>query len=88
MDLNLILAIAAAFGLGLMLALLVLGRRKPAESGEAARAEIQAVSGRLAQMAESQAAVQARLAAQMQAQERALSKAVEERLAGETAVAR
>jgi len=79
MDLSLIVAIAAAFGLGLMLALLLFGRRGGA--GEAARADIQEVSGRLAQMAESQAAVQARLAEQMQAQERALSKAVEERLA-------
>ena len=79
MDLTLVIAIAAAFGLGLVLALL-LGSRRGAGS-DAARAEIQAVSGRLAQMAESQAAVQARLAEQMQAQERALAKAVEERLA-------
>ncbi len=78
MDLTLILAIAAAFGLGLALALLIGGRRG---AGGDSRAEIQAVSGRLAQMAESQAAVQARLAEQMQAQERALAKAVEERLA-------
>ncbi len=81
MDLSLILVIAAAFGLGLMLALLVSGRRGAAGRGETARSDIQEVSGRLAQMAESQAAVQARLAEQMQAQERALAKSVEERLA-------
>jgi DNA recombination protein RmuC len=81
MDLTLIVAVAAAFGLGLALALLFAGRRGGSAEGEAARAEVQAVSGRLAQMAESQAAVQARLAEQMQAQERALAKAVEERLA-------
>jgi len=81
MDLSLILAIAAAFGLGLILALLFLSRRGGATEGEASRAAIQEVAGRLAQMAESQAAVQARLAEQMQTQERALSKAVEERLA-------
>ena len=52
MDLSLILVIAAAFGLGLMLALLVLGRRGAAGQGEAARSDIQEVSGRLAQMAE------------------------------------
>jgi len=81
MDLTSIVAIAAAFGLGLALALLLAGRRGGGSAeGEAARAEVQAVSGRLAQMAESQAAVQARLAEQMQAQERALAKAVEERL--------
>ncbi|HSV30028.1 MAG TPA: DNA recombination protein RmuC [Candidatus Omnitrophota bacterium] len=40
-----------------------------------------ALTGRLAQLAESQAAAQAQLAERMQAQERALSKAVEERLA-------
>ncbi len=81
MDLSLIIAIAAAFGLGLMLALLLVSRRRGAAGGDAARADIKEVSGRLAQMAESQAAVQARLAEQMQAQERALAKAVEERLA-------
>jgi DNA recombination protein RmuC len=81
MDLSLIVAIAAAFGLGLMLALLLMSRRGAAAGGDAARADIKEVSGRLAQMAESQAAVQARMAEQMQAQERALAKAVEERLA-------
>ncbi len=81
MDLSLILVIAAAFGLGLLLALLLMSRRGAAAGGDAARADIKEVSGRLAQMAESQAAVQARMAEQMQAQERALAKAVEERLA-------
>jgi len=80
MDFTLILVIAAAFGLGLMLALLLASRRGGAGK-DAARSDIQEVSGRLAQMAESQAAVQARLAEQMQAQERGLAKAVEERLA-------
>jgi DNA recombination protein RmuC len=58
-----------------------MSRRGAAAGGDAARADIKEVSGRLAQMAESQAAVQARMAEQMQAQERALAKAVEERLA-------
>ncbi len=79
MDLSLIIAIAAAFGLGLMLALLLVSRRRA--GNDDARADIKEVSGRLAQMAESQAAVQARMAEQMQAQERTLAKAVEERLA-------
>ncbi|MCH2395261.1 DNA recombination protein RmuC [Oceanibaculum sp.] len=47
----------------------------------AAQAEL---AGRLSQLAESQAAAQARLAQQMQAQERQLSKSVEERLADVT----
>jgi DNA recombination protein RmuC len=80
MDLTLIVVVIAAFGLGLLLALLVWGRRGSATENAGARADIREVSGRLAQMAESHAAVQARLAEQMQAQERALSKAVEERL--------
>jgi hypothetical protein len=54
MDLSLILVIAAAFGLGLLLALLLLSRRGAAAGGDAARADIKEVSGRLAQMAESQ----------------------------------
>jgi DNA recombination protein RmuC len=42
---------------------------------------ISALEGRLSQMADSQAAVQARLSEQFQAQERAVTKALEERLA-------
>lgn len=52
-----------------------------AEKLMAAQAEL---AGRLSQLAESQAAAQARLAQQMQAQERQLSKSVEERLADVT----
>lgn len=42
--------------------------------------EVAAIAGRLSQMAESQAAVQARLVEQLQAQERAVTKALDERL--------
>jgi DNA recombination protein RmuC len=74
MDPTLIIAAALAFGLGLLAAVLVLRARG---RGGAESAEI---AGRLAQMAESQTAVQARLSEQLQAQERAVTKAVEERL--------
>ncbi len=86
----LVLVVATGFGLGLVLSLVISGRRRAkadaraedeAELAAIRHADIQEVSGRIAQMAESQAAVQSRLADQMQAQERALSKAVEERLA-------
>ena len=80
MDSSLIIAVGAAFVLGLLAAILWLrARSAPAEA--TARAEAAEIAGRLAQMAESQAAVQARLSEQMQAQERAVTKALEERLA-------
>jgi DNA recombination protein RmuC len=68
-----ILVGAAAFGAGLIAAILavVLMRRGEGRS---------ALEGRLAQMAESQAAAQAQLSERLQAQERALARAVEERL--------
>ena len=80
MDMSLILAVAAAFVLGLLGALVLLrARGRTAEASS--RAQVAEISGRLAQMAESQAAVQARLSEQLQAQERAVTKALEERLA-------
>ncbi len=74
MDPTLIIAAALAFGLGLLAAVLVL-RARGRHGGGAAE-----IAGRLAQMAESQTAVQARLSEQLQAQERAVTKAVEDRL--------
>jgi DNA recombination protein RmuC len=75
MDLMTILAILAALALGALAAYLATRGRG---GGAAGTAEI---AGRLAQMAESQAATQAQLAERLQAQERAVTKAVEERLA-------
>ncbi|MEE8189615.1 MAG: DNA recombination protein RmuC [Kiloniellales bacterium] len=74
MDITPILAIAAAMVAVVLLVLLVThGRARGAgEAGE--------LAGRLAQMAEAQAAAQAQLAERLQAQERAVTKAVEERL--------
>jgi len=73
-DLNLVLAIVVAvLAVGALVVVLVRGRGH----AEAGAAEL---SGRLAQMAESQAAVQAQLAERLQAQERAVSKALEDRL--------
>ncbi|HEX9789763.1 MAG TPA: DNA recombination protein RmuC, partial [Kiloniellales bacterium] len=63
--------VLAALAAGALIALLLRGR------GGGGQAEL---TGRLAQMAESQAAVQAQLAERLQAQERAVSKALEERL--------
>jgi DNA recombination protein RmuC len=80
MDLSLIIAVLAVLAVVAMAAVLIL-RGGPRDSGHESRAEVAEIAGRLAQMAESQAAVQARLAEQMQAQERAVTKAVEERLA-------
>ncbi len=81
MDMSLIFAAAAAaFAVGLLGALVLLRAR--GRAGEAGgRSEVAEISGRLAQMAETQAAVQARLSEQLQAQERAVTKALEERLA-------
>ena len=73
MDLNVILAIVAALAAGALVAVLLRGRGH-SDTGAAD------LAGRLAQMAESQAAVQAQLAERLQAQERALSKALEDRL--------
>ena len=55
----------AGLALGAVIALVLAGRRSSSE-----------LTGRMSQMAESQAAVQARLAEQFQAQERAVTKAL------------
>ncbi len=69
---TLLLALLSALGVAAVAALL-LRRRGEAE------ASID-LAGRLTQMAESQAAVQARIAEQLQSQERAVTRALEERL--------
>ena len=74
MDFTAILAILAALALGALVAYLVTRGR-----GQGA-AETSEIVGRLAQMAESQAATQAQLSERLQAQERSVTKAVEERL--------
>ena len=73
MDITFILAVAAALVFG-VLATLALGR------GLGSGDPVSRIAGRLDQMAESQAAVQAQLGERLQAQERALAKALEERL--------
>ncbi len=73
MDLTLILALGAALAMGALLALVLL-------RGHGRGEDAAALSGRLAQMADSQAATQAQLAERLQAQERALAKALDERL--------
>ena len=72
MDLTLILAVTAALVFGVLAALLLMRGRGGADVAE--------VAGRLAQMADAQAAAQALLAERLQAQERAVTKVVEERL--------
>jgi DNA recombination protein RmuC len=74
MDPITILAVLAALALGALVAYLATRGRG---QGAAESAEI---VGRLAQMAESQAATQAQLSERLQAQERSVTKAVEERL--------
>ena len=74
MDITLVLALLAAFVVGAAVVLVLLRGRAQA----VARIDL---AGRLTQMADSQAAVQARIAEQLQAQERAVTKALEERLA-------
>ena len=70
----LLLAVLALLGLGAVVAAVVLSRRRGADP------EIAALSGRLAQMADSQAATQASLAERLQGQERAFTQVLEERL--------
>jgi len=79
MDSLVILALLAALAVGALLGVLL--RRKPAGEDQA-KAEIAALSGRLAQMAESQNAVQNTIVERLQAQERVVIKAVDERLQG------
>ena len=69
-----LLAVAVLVIAGLLAIVLLRGRGR----GDA---EVAAIAGRLSQMAESQAAVQARLVEQLQAQERAVTKALDDRLA-------
>jgi len=80
MDVTMILAVIVAVAVGAVLAVLVLRGRGRDDRPEA-EAATAALAGRLAQMADSQAAVQAQLAERLQTQERALTKAIEERLA-------
>ena len=75
MDPLVIIALLAALALGAGLALLVARGQRHGTN------DLAAIEGRLAQMAETQAAEQAQLAERLQAQERAVTKAVEERLA-------
>ncbi|HIP77478.1 MAG TPA: DNA recombination protein RmuC [Kiloniellaceae bacterium] len=80
MDSLVILVAVAATAIAVVLGLFLLReRRRPPHDGER-ESELAALSGRLAQMAESQAAVQARITDQLQAQERQMAKAVEDRL--------
>ena len=74
MDLTTILAVLAALALGALVTYLATRDRGrgAADTGE--------IVGRLAQMAESQAATQAQLSERLQAQERSVTKTVEERL--------
>jgi DNA recombination protein RmuC len=73
MDPVFILAILIALAVGAVAAALLLRARGGGQ-------DVAALGGRLAQMAESQAAVQAQLNDRLQAQERAVTKAVEDRL--------
>jgi DNA recombination protein RmuC len=76
MDTSLVIMLAlAAAGLGALLAALLLRGRAPNNDGA-----VIALTERLAQMTESQAAQQAQLSQALQAQERALAKSVNERL--------
>ncbi|WP_340116657.1 DNA recombination protein RmuC [Pelagibius sp. 7325] len=81
MDLvTLIVAVAAALAVGAVLGLLL--RRRPAPQGPQENPELAALTGRLAQMAESQTAVQNVIIERLQAQERVVIKTVDERLQG------
>ena len=79
MDSLVILAVVAALAVGLLFGVLL--RRKPAEPPRES-AELAALSGRLAQMAESQNAIQNTIVERLQTQERVVIKAVDERLQG------
>ena len=77
MDLLVILAVVAALAIGALLGLLLRRPTAPQESPE-----IAALAGRLAQMADSQTAVQSSIVERLQTQERVVIKAVDERLQG------
>ncbi|HEY9536098.1 MAG TPA: DNA recombination protein RmuC [Kiloniellaceae bacterium] len=79
MDLLVILAAVAALAVGALLGLLL---RRSAAPGPRESPEIAALAGRLAQMAESQNAVQSAIIERLQAQERVVVKTVDERLQG------
>ncbi|HMA14828.1 MAG: DNA recombination protein RmuC [Bacteroidota bacterium] len=79
MDLLVIALIVAALAVGALLGLLL---RRPAAPGPQESPEIAALAGRLAQMAESQNAVQSTIVERLQAQERVVIKTVDERLQG------
>ena len=73
MDLLVVFAVLAALALGALLGLLLSSRRAARENPE-----ISALGGRLAQMAESQSAVQSAIVERLQTQERVVIKAVDE----------
>ena len=83
MDLLVIALIVAALAVGALLGLLL---RRPAAPTPQGSPEIAALAGRLAQMAESQNAVQSAIVERLQAQERVVVKTVDERLQGFTKV--
>lgn len=75
---SLVILVALAVGTAVaVLGLFLIINRRPRDNGELAT-----LTGRLAQMADSQTAVQAQIAEQLQAQERLLAKAMEDRLEG------
>ena len=78
MEMTLIFAILAGLGLGALVAALVLAGNRPGK-GDELRA-LDELSGRLGQMADSQAAQQSRLSEQLQIQERFLARALDERI--------
>ncbi|GAB4353717.1 MAG: DNA recombination protein RmuC [Kiloniellaceae bacterium] len=81
MDLvTLIVAVLAALAVGAVVGLLL--RRRPAQEAPREDPALAALAGRLAQMAESQTAVQNSIIERLQAQERVVIKTVDERLQG------
>ena len=76
----LIVAVVAALAVGAVVGLLL--RRRPAPQAPQESPELAALTGRLAQMAESQTAVQNVIIERLQAQERVVIKTVDERLQG------
>ena len=84
MDSLMILVLAGGLGLLAVLGLFLVVSRRPRDEGagdEGGRDEaLAALAGRLTQMADSQAAVQAQIAEQLQSQERLMAKALDDRL--------
>ncbi|WP_299394846.1 DNA recombination protein RmuC [Pelagibius sp.] len=80
MDSLVILVAVVATAVAVVLGLFLLRERQRSAHHGVREGELAALTGRLAQMAESQAAVQARITDQLQAQERQMAKAVEDRL--------